>query len=73
MNSVTNRLYEVTLWPNNQPPILLGYYRASSANVAKIKAAAEMTSQGCPLKATDPNLNAQPKSKNTGYEKWQRS
>lgn len=63
-------LYEVTLWPNNQSPILLGYYKAETVNGAKRKAAEEMTNQGCSLKATDPNLDVRIKSKNTPYEKW---
>ena len=61
-------LYEVTLWPNNQEPLLLGYYKAGSPAVAKKKAAKD-----CSLCADDDNLSAIPKSKDTPYERWQRS
>jgi hypothetical protein len=35
------QLWEVSIWPNNQPPILLGEYYAASANTAKELAAIE--------------------------------
>lgn len=62
--------WEVTLWPNNQPPILVGYYEAISAKNAKIKAACEMTKIGCPLNPWDENLSAVRKSNNTSYQRW---
>lgn len=30
--------YIASLWPNNQPPIVLGIYEAKNQNVAKVKA-----------------------------------
>lgn len=62
--------WEVTLWPNNQPPILIGYYEADCSMDAKIKAAEEMTADGCQLSPNDENLSAVRKSDDTGYQRW---
>ena len=35
------KLWEVSVWPNNQPPVLLGNYYATNATVAKELAAVD--------------------------------
>lgn len=41
MSDTELKLWEVSIWPNNQPPILLGEYYATSAEVAKELAAVD--------------------------------
>lgn len=62
--------WEVTLWPNNQLPILVGYYEANSSMGAKVKASKEMTKDGCPIDPKDENLSVVRKSNNTSYQKY---
>lgn len=39
MSKKTKQCWEVSIWPDNQPPILLGEYYAESADTAKELAA----------------------------------
>lgn len=58
--------YEVTLWPNNQPPILVGYYKGNKANVKR---------EICNKYSIDENDDALTIAENKGetpYKRWQK-
>lgn len=58
------QLWEVSLWPNNQPPILLGEYYAYDAYTAKEIASIE---NGIPV---DDCFHAALAGKNSPINKW---
>jgi len=62
--------WEITLWPNNQPPILIGYYWAKSEKDAKSKAVLQMNQEGFNISTKD--LLAEIKSVNTSYQHWKK-
>lgn len=57
--------YEITIWPNNQPPILLGYYKSSHKAEALIRACREHN-----LRADDENIFIIKNRKDTPYKKF---
>jgi hypothetical protein len=59
------KTYEVSLWPNNQPPILLGYYKGTSKEDVRKQLGKESF-----IDPHDENLYICLKSKNTPIERW---
>ncbi len=62
------KTYEVSLWPNNQSPILVGYFKADSKEGVKDKLKKEMPY----IDTDDENLYICLKSKNTPLEHWRK-
>lgn len=62
------RKYEATLWPDNQPPILLGYYTdTTKANVKR------RVCQEHRISLTDTNLTVILYTKNTPYKAFNKN
>lgn len=59
------QLWEVSLWPNNQPPSLLGEYYAVSA-----KAAIEMAGIEWDIKTDDDAFCAEPAGPDSPIKRW---
>lgn len=59
------KIYEVSLWPNNQPPILIGYFKGSS-----IKAVKKMICMEYNLDIKDKNLSVVKNEKDTPIKRW---
>lgn len=57
--------WEVSLWPNNQPPILLGVYRADTKEEAKNRACVENG-----IQLDDDNLSVEENGKDTPMKRW---
>lgn len=64
MKYKANKTWEVSIWPNNQPPFLLGYYTAKSGEKAKELASKE---NGIPI---DDNFVAKPVGKKSPLNRW---
>jgi len=61
------KTYEVSLWPNNQSPILLGYYKANTLKEAKKNACKEND-----IDFNDENLFVVLDSKDAPMRRWNR-
>lgn len=70
LKNIKNKLisWEVSLLPNNQPPILVGYYDAPTAELAKKIACKENS-----LDINDDCLCVEKNSKNTMIKRWKRN
>jgi hypothetical protein len=66
-------LYEVTMWNNNQPPVLVGYYKAETEREAKVQAYYAMDKVGIFCVPDSLGLRAEVATKTTPYERWKRS
>ena len=62
------RRYEASLWPNNQPPILLGYFHSATAKNVREMVAVENS-----LDVNDENLCIVVDDGNTPYKNWKKN
>ena len=62
------KTYEASLWPNNQPPVLLGYFES-----ATMKAVREMVALENGLDINDENLCVVVDDGNTPIKNWNKS
>jgi len=62
------KTYEASLWPNNQPPILLGYFQGTS-----MKAVREVVALDNGIKVDDENLCVVVDDGNTPIRNWRKN
>ena len=62
------KIYEVSLWPNNQPPILIGYFKGNNKN--------SVLREVCPkysLDMEDDNVRIEEDGLDTPIKIWNKS
>ncbi len=62
------KTYEVSLWPSNQPPILLGYFKGKKKNIIKLVCEENELS-----KKDEKNLTIEENGPNSPMKRWNKS